>query len=68
MQDIGERLAEAMRRRHVRWQPLMPDEKAAADITRAVAFAQLDTVFAGADNALLAGDGWRIIQQHTSAI
>lgn len=46
----------------------MPDEKAAADITRAVAFAQLDTVFAGADNAVLAGDGWRIIQQHTSAI
>ncbi|AID87547.1 acyl-CoA reductase [Klebsiella michiganensis] len=68
LQDIGERLAEAMRRRHARWQPLMPDEKAAADITRAVAFAQLDAVFAGADNALLAGDGWRIIQQHTSAI
>lgn len=68
LQDIGTRLAQAMRRRHPRWQPLMPDEKAAADITSAVAFAQLDAVFAGADNALLAGDGWRIIQQHTSAM
>ncbi|MXJ83201.1 acyl-CoA reductase [Klebsiella michiganensis] len=68
LQDIGNRLAQAMRRRHARWQPLIPDEKAAADITSAVAFAQLDAVFAGADNALLAGDGWRIILQNTSAI
>lgn len=68
LQDIGNRLAQAMRRRHERWQPLIPDEKAAADITSAVAFAQLDAVFAGADNALLAGDGWRIILQNMSAI
>ena len=68
LQDIGNRLAQAMRRRHARWQPLIPDEKAAADITSAVAFAQLDAVFAGADNALLAGDGWRIILQNMSAI
>ena len=68
LQDIGNRLAQAMRRRHARWQPLIPDEKAAADITSAVAFAQLDAVFAGADNALLAGDGWRIILQNISAI
>ncbi|WP_202024315.1 acyl-CoA reductase [Klebsiella quasipneumoniae] len=68
LQDIGNRLAQAMQRRHPRWQPLIPDEKAAADITSAVAFAQLDAVFAGADNTLLAGDGWRIIQQNTSAI
>ncbi|MFK8829447.1 acyl-CoA reductase [Klebsiella michiganensis] len=68
LQDIGNRLAQAMRRRHARWQPLIPDEKAAADITSAVAFAQLDAVFAGVDNALLAGDGWRIILQNMSAI
>ncbi|HGO5519063.1 TPA: acyl-CoA reductase [Klebsiella michiganensis] len=68
LQDIGNRLAQAMRRRHARWQPLIPDEKAAADITSAVAFAQLDAVFAGDDNALLAGDGWRIILQNMSAI
>ncbi|MBX4647351.1 acyl-CoA reductase [Klebsiella michiganensis] len=68
LQDIGNRLAQAMRRRHARWQPLIPDEKAAADITSAVAFAQLDAVFAVADNALLAGDGWRIILQNMSAI
>lgn len=68
LQDIGNRLAQAMRRRHARWQPLIPDEKAAADITSAVAFEQLDAVFAGADNALLAGDGWRIILQNMSAI
>ena len=68
LHDIGRRLAEAMQQRHALWHPLIPDEKAAADITSTIAFAQLDAVFSGADNALLAGDGWRIIQQHTSAI
>nr|WP_229655802.1 acyl-CoA reductase [Pantoea sp. 201603H] len=68
LQDIGSQLAQAMQNRHSQWQPVIPDEKAAADITSMLAFSQLDTIFADAGNDFWVGEGWRIILQLTTAM
>ncbi|GLR09810.1 long-chain-fatty-acyl-CoA reductase [Mixta theicola] len=68
LQHIGAQLAQAMQNRQSRWPSLMPDEKAAADITTMLAFSQMDVIFAGAGNEFWTGEGWRIILQQTTAI
>ena len=63
--DIGYSLAQAMHRRCGRWPFHQPDEKAAADITSAQAFDELDRVFTGAHNRCWSGENWRILLQNT---
>lgn len=64
LQDLGERLGEAFKRRASHWPALVPTDQEACEITTRTAMAQLDYCFANQSGQVWAGHGWRIIWEH----
>ncbi|MHC8401241.1 aldehyde dehydrogenase family protein [Pseudomonas sp. MDT1-17] len=64
LQDLGERLSEAFKRRASYWPALVPTDQEACEITTRTAMAQLDYCFANQTGQVWAGHGWRIIWEH----
>ncbi|AIN17605.1 acyl-CoA reductase family protein [Yersinia rochesterensis] len=68
LRNVGNQLAQAMLHRQKQWSPLIPNQQEAADITTCLAFTRMDEVFADIPGKIWAGDNWRIIWKHVSAI
>lgn len=68
LRAVGEQLAQAMERRQTQWQPLLPDQQQAADITATVAFSHMDQIFAKVEGHVWSGEHWRIIWRHTTTL
>ena len=64
LQDLGERLSEAFKRRASHWPALVPTDQEACEITTRTTMAQLDYCFANQRGQVWAGHGWRIIWEH----
>lgn len=66
--DVGEKLQQAMQQRSTQWPYDAPDEKAAADITSAGVFADLDNAFTDIQAKHWKGPTWSILLQDKSEI
>ncbi|MGF6706264.1 aldehyde dehydrogenase family protein [Pseudomonas frederiksbergensis] len=64
LHDLGERLAEAFKRRAQQWPALMPTDQEASEITTRTAMAQLDQCFTHQTGQVWTGSGWRVIWEH----
>lgn len=64
LHDLGERLAEAFKRRAPQWPALMPTDQEASEITTRTAMAQLDQCFTHQTGQVWTGSGWRVIWEH----
>ncbi|UVM47853.1 aldehyde dehydrogenase family protein [Pseudomonas sp. B21-015] len=64
LRDLGERLAEAFKRRALHWPALVPTDQEASEITTRTAMAQLDQCFNHQTGQVWAGPGWRVIWEH----
>ncbi|MGF6488545.1 aldehyde dehydrogenase family protein [Pseudomonas frederiksbergensis] len=64
LHDIGERLAEAFKRRAQQWPALMPTDQEASEITTRTAMVQLDQCFTDQTGQVWTGSGWRVIWEH----
>jgi phenylacetate-CoA ligase len=64
LHDLGERLAEAFKRRAQQWPALMPTDQEASEITTRTAMAQLDQCFTPQTGQVWTGSGWRVIWEH----
>lgn len=64
LQDLGERLSEAFKRRASHWPALVPTDQEACEITTRTAMAQLDYCFANQTGQVWSGHGWRILWEH----
>ena len=65
---IGEQLAATLQRRQGRWPALRPNLQEAAQITTALALAELGQAFAQTAGQIWRGEGWQIILEHRMAI
>lgn len=64
LHDLGERLAEAFKRRAQQWPALVPTDQEASEITTRTAMAQLDQCFTHQTGQVWTGPGWRVIWEH----
>jgi len=64
LQDMGERLVDAFKRRAPQWPALVPTDQEASEITTRCAMARLDLCFANKTGRVWNGSGWRIIWEH----
>lgn len=64
LHDLGERLAEAFKRRAQQWPALMPTDQEASEITTRTAMVQLDQCFTDQTGQVWTGSGWRVIWEH----
>ncbi|WP_262138912.1 aldehyde dehydrogenase family protein [Pseudomonas sp. Marseille-Q5117] len=62
--DIGERLAQALKRRAGQWPALLPTLQEASQITMHTQMASLAQSFAGQTGQVWNGSGWRVIWAH----
>lgn len=64
LRDIGERLAQALKRRAAQWPALVPTLQEASQITTHTQVARLGQSFAGHTGQVWNGPGWRVIWSH----
>ncbi|WP_223486838.1 acyl-CoA reductase [Pseudomonas sp. A-RE-19] len=64
LRDLGERLAEAFKRRASHWPALLPTDQEASEITTRTAMARLDQCFTDQTGQVWDGAGWRVIWEH----
>ena len=64
LHKLGDRLAEAFKRRAQQWPALVPTDREASEITTHTAMAQLDQCFNDQTGQVWTGAGWRVIWEH----
>ncbi|MDT9678826.1 aldehyde dehydrogenase family protein [Pseudomonas sp. JV414] len=68
VQELGDRLAEALNRRAPQWPGLVPTDQEASEITTRTAMAQLDQCFKNQTGQVWTGPGWRVIWEHNQTL
>ncbi|MDI3274180.1 aldehyde dehydrogenase family protein [Pseudomonas sp. AL03] len=64
LQDLGERLAEAFKRRAAHWPARVPTDPEACEITTCTTMARLEHCFTNQTGQVWNGLGWRVIWEH----
>lgn len=64
LKDLGERLAEAFKRRAAHWPALVPTDPEACEITTRTTMARLEHCFTNQTGQVWNGLGWRVIWEH----